>query len=257
VVDLWLPGAIQDPGPNGPYPAGRNAMQFVVHHDTAGTNSVEICKNGRPGYNNGLCNLLYPKVGAPYQFQPIDALTYHAGSSADYDHDGDQDNYNPVGPGLEVERLEGESLSDDQILWLGKTCAWLEELGIPNIQYRGEQFGADDFRGHVNHRDLHPNPDGLSPEEWDTIQAVLQGTTISENEEEYEMPIMIVGTKDGKWHILRLEDGGSNECGPGVAFGLATTGVKVMKDVEPMGLLGIKINLAKANKDGKNILTKV
>jgi len=170
----WMPDLIQDPGAAATYPAGRNAMQFVVHHDTGGTNSYQICKDGRPGYGNSLCNILIPKTGTPWQFGPIDAVTYHCGSTADYDHDGDQDDYNPVGPGIEVERLQGDELTASQALWLAKIGLWLEtEWGIPNVQYRGAPLtDADNFHGHVNHRDLHPNPDGLSPAEWDAIVAL-------------------------------------------------------------------------------------
>lgn len=147
-------------------------MQFVVHHDTGGSNSYQICKDGRAGYGNSLCNILLPKQGTPWQFGPIDAVTYHAGSSADYDRDGDRDDYNPVGPGIEVERFHDDPLTADQVLWLGRIGVWLAaEWGLPNVQYRGPQYGADDFRGHVNHSDLHPNPDGLTPAEWDAITA--------------------------------------------------------------------------------------
>lgn len=166
-----MPELRHDPGRGAGYPEGRCAMQFVVHHDTGGTNSYDVCKWGREGYDTGLCQILLPKVGVPWQFSEIDSVAYHCGSSADYDHDGDADNYNRTGPGLEVERLQGEALSADQVYWLGKINRWLEsEWGIPNVQYRGAPLtDADEFHGHVNHRDLHPNPDGLSPAEWDLI----------------------------------------------------------------------------------------
>lgn len=167
-----MPGLRHDPGKGANYAAGRNAMQFTVHHDTGGSNSYQICKDGRPGYTTGLCQILLPKVGAPWQFVPIDAVSYHCGSSADYDRDGDADDYNRTGSGLEVERRQSEALTEDQVRWLREIGRWLDaEWGIPNVQYRGPFGDADDFRGHVNHRDLHPNPDGLSEEEWDQIVA--------------------------------------------------------------------------------------
>jgi hypothetical protein len=151
-------------------------MQFVVHHDTGGTNSYWVCKDGRPDYDTGLCQILLPKVGVPWQFSEIDSVAYHCGSSADYDRDGDADNYNRAGPGLEVERRQGEPLTADQTQWLGKIGRWLEsEWRIPNVQYRGAPLtDADNFRGHVNHRDLHPNPDGLSAAEWASVTVTEQ-----------------------------------------------------------------------------------
>lgn len=165
--DPWMTGLIRDPrDPGNPYPVARTRMQFAVHHDTAGTNSYSICKYGRAGYNNSLCNVLLPKIGAPWQFAPIDSLTYHAGS-AQY---GD---YNGFGPGFEVERLShDEPLSEDQFFWLGRIGVWLAtEWDLPNLQYRGAHGGAIGWRGHVNHSDLHPNPDGLTFAEWDAIIA--------------------------------------------------------------------------------------
>jgi len=160
--DPWMPGLRHDPGRSAGYNAGRNRMWMAVDHDTGGNNSYEICKWGRQGYNAGLCQVLFPKQGVPWQFCEIDALCYHAGS-AQY---GD---YNPFGPGFEVERLQGEPLSDDQATWIGRVFAWCEsEWRLPNIHYWGPQFGwwQANFHGHVNHRDIHPNPDGLSPAEW-------------------------------------------------------------------------------------------
>jgi hypothetical protein len=171
-----MPGLRHDPGRGAGYPVGRCAMQFVVHHDTGGTNSYWVCKDGRPGYETGLCQILLPKVGVPWQFSEIDSVAYHCGSSADYDRDGDADNYNRTGPGLEVERLQGEPLSEDQAHWLGEIGRWLEsEWDIPNVQYRGVPLtDADNFHGHVNHRDLHPNPDGLSVAEWAQVTINVQ-----------------------------------------------------------------------------------
>jgi hypothetical protein len=164
MADAWMPGLNHDPGRSAGYNAGRCRMQFVVHHDTAGANSYNICKWGRPGYNAGLCQILLPKEGVPWQFCEIDALSYHAGSQAYGD-------FNPFGPGFEVERLgHQEALSPDQVRWLGEIHRWMAaEWGVPNVQYRGPQYGASGWHGHVNHSDLHPNPDGLTYPEWDTV----------------------------------------------------------------------------------------
>lgn len=165
----WMPGLNHDPGRGAGYPVAQTRMQFVVHHDTAGTNSYNICKWGRDGYQTSLCQILLPKVGVPWQFCEIDSLCYHAGN-AQY---GD---YNPYGPGFEVERLgHEEALSPDQVHWLHEINAWMSsEWGVPNVQYRGPQFGADGFHGHVNHSDLHPNPDGLTYAEWDLVTGAAE-----------------------------------------------------------------------------------
>ncbi|HEY6564238.1 MAG TPA: hypothetical protein VIY86_07055 [Pirellulaceae bacterium] len=171
--DPWMPGLIHDPGTGAGYNAGRNRMFMAVDHDTGGSNSYAICKNGRPGYDTGLCQILLPKVGIPWQFTEIDAICYHAGS-AQY---GD---YNPYGPGFEVERFQGEELSPDQAHWLGRINAWCEsEWGLPNVHYWGPRFPAwgANFHGHVNHRDIHPNPDGLSEPEWIRITAPIPDPT--------------------------------------------------------------------------------
>lgn len=174
--DPWMPTLIHDPGTGAGYNAGRNAMQFVVLHDTGGTNSHDLCKNGRPGYNSSLCNILIPKDGAPWQFAEIDAETYHIGSSSDYDHDGQPDDFNGWAPGIEVERLQGEALTDSQVEWLGEIVTWLhDEWGVPVVHFAGAFGAVEQFRGFVNHRDIHPNPDGLSPEEWDLVIAQLSG----------------------------------------------------------------------------------
>jgi len=167
-------------------------MYMAVEHDTGGANSYNICKWGREGYNAGLCQILLPKVGTPWQFCEIDAICYHAGSSQYGD-------YNPFGPGFEVERFQGEPLSPDQAEWMGRIIKWLEsEWGLPAVHYWGPQFpwwGAD-FHGHVNHRDIHPNPDGLSNDEWNRcLGAAGPGPT----------PVNL--PKDGEM-LLISEDGG-------------------------------------------------
>jgi hypothetical protein len=166
-----MPGLRHDPGQSAGYNAGSNRMWMVVDHDTGGVNSYNVCKNGRPGYDAGLCQILLPKVGIPWQFCEIDAICYHAGS-AQYG------NYNDDGPGFEVERLQGEPLSPDQTHWLGEINRWLAaEWGVPNVHYWGPQFPwrQADFHGHVNHRDIHPNPDGLSQAEWDAVTGSTGG----------------------------------------------------------------------------------
>jgi N-acetylmuramoyl-L-alanine amidase len=158
----WMPGLRHDPGRSAGYNAGENRMYMAVDHDTGGTNSYNVCKWGRPGYNAGLCQILLPKVGVPWQFCEIDAICYHAGS-AQYG------NYNDDGPGFEIERLQGEPPSPDQIHWMGRIIHWCDaEWSIPALHYWGPQFPwrQANFHGHVNHRDIHPNPDGLSSAEW-------------------------------------------------------------------------------------------
>jgi len=170
----WMPGLLHHPGLNAGYRAGRNRMRMVVDHWTAGVNSYAICKD------RGLCQFLLPKVGVPWQFAEVDAKCWHAGSAA-------YGNYNGDGPGIEVERMGGhEPLTADQTHWLGRINAWLEsEWGVPNVHYWGPRFpwqGAD-FHGHVNHAQIHPNDDGLSPEEWASLDNEGEMFTVGQMED--------------------------------------------------------------------------
>ena len=241
-----MPGLRHDPGRGAGYAAGRTRMQFVVHHDTAGTNSYDICKWGRPGYDTGLCQILLPKEGAPWQFCEIDAVCYHAGSNVYGD-------YNSYGPGLEVERLShDEPLTADQIHWLGQIGRWLDaEWGIPNVQYLGPRGGADQFHGHVNHSDLHPNPDGLTTAEF----AAVTATGPIPNPDRKESNVVVYGCKDGRWF---LGSGYSMaECDGGTAYVHAVAGVPVVKDLDALSIVGICVTLAKARKASDFWITKV
>ena len=193
--DPWMPGLRHDPGRGSGYKAGQNAMRMVVDHNTGGTNSYEICKWGRPGYRTGLCQILLPQVGVPWQFTEIDAVCYHAGSKPYGD-------YNDDGPGIEVERPSLDVvLSDDQVYWLGEIVWWLDDVwGIPPIHYWGPRFPPHqaDFHGHVNHSDIHPNLDGLTREEWDqiTTQVVpVPDTSIGDG-------MYISVTKEEGWFVV-------------------------------------------------------
>lgn len=185
MAGLWLPGARHDPGRSAGYPRGRVQMLWLKHHDTAGTNSYEVCRWGRPGYAAGLCTWLLPKIGTAWQFCEIDSLCFDSGD------------WNQWGPSIEVERFQGEGLTPDQTFWLGRIGVFAGEHGIPNVQYRGPQFGAQGFHGHVNHRDIAHNPDGLSPAEWDAVVAtsVPEPETIT-GEEEDTMLIIKRGTNE-------------------------------------------------------------
>lgn len=157
----WMPGLRHDPGAAAHYALGTNSMWMMVDHWTAGVNSYGICKD------DGLCQILLPKVGVPWQFAEINAKCYHAGSKAYGD-------YNGAGPGLEVERFANDPLSPDQKLWLGRINAWCaSEWGLSNVHYWGPRFPwhQASFHGSVNHRDVHPNDDGISREEWDSLTA--------------------------------------------------------------------------------------
>ena len=195
----WMPGLIHDPGsvctvPGRPYGYGKglNRMERVKVHMTAGTNSYERCKNGTgTPWGITLCQILYPKVGVPWQFAPIDALCYDSGD------------FNDDGPGLEIEALETEvnyyrpglSLfdgpNDNQRFWIGETARWLHsDWGTPLDLYAGPRFGSDGFRGFVNHGDLDSQRrDGLSADEWARI---IGAPTVSE-----EFDMLIVRTSDG------------------------------------------------------------
>ncbi len=167
--DVWMPGLIKDPGRSAGYNGGETSMtQWIKHHDTAGTDSYNVCKWGRPGYNVSLCQILIPKVGVPWQFCEINAICADSGD------------WNGWGPGIEVERLgasqtengEKEPLTSDQIHWLAEINLWLQsEWGMPNVMYDGPKFGATGFQGHVSHFDIAFNPDGLTVSEWIIVTA--------------------------------------------------------------------------------------
>jgi len=194
--DPWMPGLRHDPGRSAGYNAGANRMVMAVDHWTGGTNSYNVCKWGREGYNAGLCQVLFPKVGIPWQFCEINAICYHAGSAAYGD-------YNDDGPGFEVERLPGEPLTADQTYWLGRVFGWLQsEWRLPDVHYWGPRFpwwGAN-FNGHVNHADIHPNDDGLSIPEWGQIH--VGGSSSSEDDDMAKDQLYISKKSDPKVGIF-------------------------------------------------------
>jgi hypothetical protein len=152
--DLVLPGALWTPGRNAGYNSGRNRMEICVEHFTVGRDSRNIGLNG-------YFHMLFPKVGPPYAYAEIDAITWHAGP------------YNPNGPGWEFERLGyDDPLTEDQMSWGAKAHEWMHEWGIPMEHYDGPRFKAitSRFRGFVNHGDLDDQrSDGVTGEEFTTM----------------------------------------------------------------------------------------
>ncbi len=168
----WMPGINHDPGRFDNYQVGRNRMEIVKVHATAGTDSYDLIKN------TGLAQWIVPLYGTPTQFAPADGLCYDSGP------------YNDDGPGIEIERpvLYDEngnhlyndyprlslfrSLSYEQTLWTGKIIHWIsDEWGVPFDFYQGPRYGATpSFRGYVNHGDLDPDrSDGITLEEWNAM----------------------------------------------------------------------------------------
>ena len=91
-----MDGCIIDPGKGAGYAVGRNRMQFVCMHATAGGNdpgytSYARVKNGVPDAPSTLAQWLVPYDGAPWQFTEADALCYDSPPNDD-------------GPGIEIER---------------------------------------------------------------------------------------------------------------------------------------------------------
>jgi hypothetical protein len=169
----WMPGLRHDPGLNANYRRGRNTMRMPVWHWTVGRDSYGICKN------QGLCHILLPKVGVPWQFAEIDALCFHA-------YHETYGKYNDDGPGMEEERFPDEPLTPDQILWSGRIVEWLDkEWGVPPVHYWGPRFAWNqaNFHGHVNHADLHPNNDGVSQSEWVAIAAPAAPTPTKKDDD--------------------------------------------------------------------------
>jgi hypothetical protein len=191
----WMPGIRHDPGASAGYEYGVNRMWMPIGHSTGGTNSYDICKNGRGGEGASLCQILFPKVGPPTQFCEINAVCWHAGSRTYGD-------YNDDGPGYEVERrwIEAEQrweeLTDDQSHYTGEFVRWLaSEWGVPDSHYWGPRlpYHQANFHGHVNHADVHPNLDGFTQDEWDRLTI---GAPAPE-EEETEM-VIFKSTDNGK-----------------------------------------------------------
>jgi hypothetical protein len=207
--ELWVPGLIKDPGRSAGYPQGRVWNQWLKHHDTAGTNSYEVCKWGRPGYRTSLCTILLPKVGAGWQFCEFDSMCSDAGK------------FNVYGPSVEVERFHDDDLTPDQIESLRLIGEFAEaEWDIPNVPYRGDRFDAEGWRGHINHSDFAYNPDGLTVAEWEVITLpAAPPTPLVEDEDMTVWLVLEAGPKQGAhvqaspyliWHKRNV-----NEVSPG------------------------------------------
>jgi hypothetical protein len=169
-------------------------MRMPVWHWTVGHDSRALCRD------KGLCQFLYPKVGAPWQFAEVDAVCFHAGSAV-------YGNYNDAGPGHEVERFPDEELTPDQTLWIARTIEWeADEWGVPPVHYWGPRFPAHgaNFHGHVNHSDIHPNPDGLSAEEWKLVAS--PGPAPTEPVGEDDMTVWLC-LDEGQWKGAWVQEG--------------------------------------------------
>lgn len=237
--DVRIPGHQWDPGLNAGYRRGRNRMWMPVWHWTVGRDSRALCRD------RGLCQVLYPKVGAPWQFAEIDAICFHAGSAVYGD-------YNDDGPGFEVERFPDEPLTPDQVFWIGHDIAWLErEWGVPATHYWGPRFPPHqaDYHGHVNHAQLHSNNDGLSREEWDLVTA---GTPAPAPPLGDPMYIIRENLDNGGWNYWYVRGDGeawkmSEAMAAAFHLGQGTPAEPKGMPIIPMGFLGfLSLSLAGA-----------
>lgn len=70
-----------------------------------------------------------------------------------------------------------------------------------------------------------------------------------------ESNVTVYGTKDGKWYLGSAY--GIAECDPGVAYVHALGGCPVVRDLEPLSLVGICVTLAQVAKAAEFWLSKV
>jgi hypothetical protein len=196
--EVWIPGLIHDPGDSAGYGYGRNEMRLACVHCTAGRNSYELVKWGGSD-RASLSAVLLPKVGTPWQFCEIDALTHDSPPNND-------------GPGFEIERMSAgvmhrwglsgwEDLTPDQTYWMGVIVYFLnEEWGMPINLYDGENLGRHHggipgYHGFANHGDIdNQRSDGVTPEEW----AAIVNRPPSEEEELVAIKDELLGTL-GVW----------------------------------------------------------
>lgn len=140
-------------------------MRVNVAHETIGRNS-------RPIGMNGYFNFLAPKVGPVEQYAEWDSVSWHACE------------WNRWGVGMECERFQGEWMTEDQVLWIAYTIAWINYLaggGVPLTLRDGPRLltpDIDPYRGWANHRTLvirrcDPHSDWWDPEEWAWILSKL------------------------------------------------------------------------------------
>lgn len=146
----WMPGINRNPGQNAENFG--NARQNIRCHFTVGTDSTGIGLNG-------YFHFLVPKVGVPQQFAPTEAICWDACE------------WNPVGWGIEFERMSGdEPLTPDQITWGGNILRWgSADSGIP-LTFRDTPDDrmpvGTEYHGVTTHRSLHEN---ACPEHFDFI----------------------------------------------------------------------------------------
>jgi len=131
-----VPGAVFYPGAHWNYEAGQIDPSAVFWHYTVGNDSRALIAN------QGLAPILV-RDDIVWQFAPLDACCYT------------QCEWNRVGPGLEVESLDG-SITPDEVTNLGYVTLFaLTTYGIPANFYDGPRLPVGTpFRGVTNHRNL-------------------------------------------------------------------------------------------------------
>jgi hypothetical protein len=164
-ADGWVHGFVHLPGRNADYAAGRITPRVGARHETVGRNSTPI---GMNGYFHALI-----KPDAPAeQYAQLDAITWHMCE------------YNPLGPGCELERFPGEPMTATMAyysaLWV---AAVAEALPIGLGEYRGPRIRpAVGFVGWLNHGDAQldacdNHTDGWTVDEWLWILDILGGAS--------------------------------------------------------------------------------
>lgn len=188
------------------------------------------------------------------QLADTDSITYNCGNW----------DANTCSVALEFTGTSDEDLTD----WQTRAGSHIikevsAHYGIPMTYDDGADGPNDDppFSGWYSHRAIRPDQgsqhsDFISIPEWELMVGTSGVANINQPSGGKASSMIIVETSDGNWNLVN-DDGGSYVCGPGVAYALGVSGVPVVRGQDPINLVGIKISLAKAKKDGITLLTKV
>jgi hypothetical protein len=164
MADGWIDGLLWLPGRQAGGASGRIDRRVDVRHETIGTNSRQIGLNG-------YFNFRFPKVDIAEQYAEWWAIAWHACE------------WNPVGIGFELERFQGEPMTENQARWIAYTLGHIQaEAGaLPLDWFDGDLYvpaGGGGYRGYANHLALRiqacdPHTDGWTFDEWQWICSLM------------------------------------------------------------------------------------
>jgi hypothetical protein len=228
-----------------------NPTTMGVVHNTYGQWGGDVSVVGE----NGSAHFVIGKEeGQWVQLADTDSVTWNCGNW----------DANNCSVALEFTGTSDEDLTD----WQTRAGAHIIRevslfYGIPMDYDDGEHGPVDvpPFHGWYSHRAIRPDAgsqhtDFISIPEWELMVGTSGTPAVDQPTGQKGCDMLIVETTDGVWHLVN-DEGGSFDCGPGVAYALGTSGVPVVRNQQPLALIGIKVSLAKAKKDGINLLAKV